>query len=135
MAQTTETPLVLGETLHPPQYGEVWNEVASRTFFGADLDYEQRLQIANQEGGVSYTQVPIEQLISAYVRRCFELIYTAGRPMNAAELFNAVKQHARYTTTGDREDKSRAAADIKHILRMATDGPLSVKDRSMTVTL
>ena len=48
--------------------------------------------------------------------------------MNAAELLDAVKQHAGYTTTGGREDKARAAADIKRILRMATDGPLSVRD-------
>ena len=45
-----------------------------------------------------------------------------------------MKQHAGYTTTGGRDDKDRAAADIKRILRMAHDGPLSVKDRAMTVT-
>ena len=54
--------------------------------------------------------------------------------MNAAELLNAVKQHAGFSTTGDRDDKARAAADIKPILRMTHDGPLSVKYRAMTVT-
>ena len=39
MAQATVTPLVLGETLHPPKYGKEWNEVASRKFLGAYLDY------------------------------------------------------------------------------------------------
>lgn len=33
-----------------------------------------------------------------------------------------------------REDKTRAAADIKRILRMAKDVPLSVRDRAMTFT-
>ena len=32
MAPATVTPLVQGEMLHPPQYGEVWNKVASREF-------------------------------------------------------------------------------------------------------
>ena len=63
-----------GETLHPPKYGKEWNEVASRKFLGAYLDYEERLHIANQEGGVRHTQVPVGQLIPAYIRQCFELI-------------------------------------------------------------
>ena len=126
MAQATVTPLVLSETLHSPQYSEVRNEVAGDKFFGAYLDYEQRLRIANEEGGVSYTQVPIGQLIPAYVRQCFELIHTDGRPTNAAELLNAVKQHAGYTTTGDRENKASAAPDIKRILRMATSNALGI---------
>ena len=33
--------------------------------------------------------------------------------MNAAELLNAVKQHAGFTITGARDHKARAAADIK----------------------
>ena len=56
--------------------------------------------------------MPIEQLFPAYVCRCLELLYTDGSPMNAAELLNAVKQHAGYTTTGGRDDKAPAAADI-----------------------
>ena len=134
MAQATVTPLVLGEALHPPTYDKEWNEVSSRKFLGAYMDYEERLQIANQEGGVRHTKVPVGQLIPAYIRQCFELMYTDGRTMTAAELLNAVKQHAGFTTTGGRDDKARAAADIRRILRMAQDGPLSVKDRAMTVT-
>ena len=134
MAQATVTPLVLGEALHPRQYGKEWNEEASRKFFGAYWDYEQRLQIANQEGGVRHTQVPVGQLIPENIRQCFELIYTDGRPMDAAELLNAVKQHAGFTTTGGRDDKASAAVDTKRNLRIAHDGPLSVNDRAMTVT-
>ena len=113
--------------------GEISNAKARVILWGF-LGYEQRLQITNGDGGVRHTQVPIGQLIPAYIRQCFELIYTDGRPMNAAELLNAVKQHAGYTTTGGRDDKARAAADIKRILRMTHDGPLSVKDRATTVT-
>ena len=47
--------------------GKEWNEVASRKFLGAYLDYEERLQIANQEGGVRHTQVPVGHMIPAYI--------------------------------------------------------------------
>ena len=50
MAQATVTPLVLGEALHPPKYGKEWNEVSSRNFLGAYMDYEERL-IANRQSG------------------------------------------------------------------------------------
>ena len=93
MAQATVTPLVLGETLHPPKYGKEWNDVPSRKFLGAYLDYEERLQIAYQEGGVRHTQVPVGQLILAYIRQCFELIYTDGRPMpqNSSTLWSSMR--------------------------------------------
>ena len=36
------TPVVMGERLDPPKYGENWTEDASRVFFAAYREYKQR---------------------------------------------------------------------------------------------
>ena len=46
------TPVVMGEQLDPPKYGESWSEAASRVFFAAYREYEQRVKFANAEGVV-----------------------------------------------------------------------------------
>ena len=60
-------------------------------------------------------------------------MYTNGREMTVPELIDAVKQHAGYTTTGGQQDKARATAELKQVLRMPQDGQLSVRDRAMMV--
>ena len=99
MARAVATPLVLGETLNPPQNGEVWRETNSRQLYAKYLDYAERLRLANAAGLVIPIQVQIGQLIPTYIRVCFEDMYTNGREITASELIDAVKQHAGYTTT------------------------------------
>ena len=51
--------------------------------------------------------------------------------MTAPELFDAVKQHAGYTTTGGRQNTARAATELRQVLKMQVGGDVSVKDRAM----
>ena len=44
------TPVVRGEQLDPPKYGELWSDAASRAFFASYREYEQRVEFANAEG-------------------------------------------------------------------------------------
>ena len=46
------TPVVMGEQLDPPKYGELWGEAASRVFFASYREYEQGVKFANAEGVV-----------------------------------------------------------------------------------
>ena len=43
------TPVVMGEQLDPPKYGELWSEAASRAFF-ASREYEQRVNSQTLKG-------------------------------------------------------------------------------------
>lgn len=133
MAHAASTPLVVGESLTPPKYGEVWTEEASRVFFAAYLDYEERLQLANDQGIVQHSKVSMGQLIPNYIHRCFEGFYKYQTAMSAEELLDAVKQHAGYTTTSNKFDTTRAAADLRRVLAMKQGGEISVKDRAMMV--
>ena len=65
------TPVVMGEQLDPPKYGESWSEAASRVFFASYREYEQRVKIANAEGVVRRQLMGVSQLIPVYVQRCF----------------------------------------------------------------
>ena len=98
------TPVVMGEQLDPPQYGELWSEAASRVFFASYREYEQRVQFANAEGIVRRQLMGVSQLIPVYVQRCFAQHYYQRQILTAEELLNALKQHAGYNT---------AAADLK----------------------
>ena len=83
------TPVVMGEQLDPPKYGESWSEAASRVFFAAYREYEQRVKFANAEGVVRRQLMGVSQLIPVYVQRCFAqhyyqrqicLLYTSPSP-------------------------------------------------------
>ncbi|MEP0580138.1 MAG: reverse transcriptase domain-containing protein [Marinobacter sp.] len=115
----------------------MWTEQASRVFYAAYLDYEERLQLANAQGVVQHSKVSMGQLIPNYIHRCFEGFYKHQTTMTASELLDAVRQHAGYTTTSNRFDTSRAAADLRRVLSMRRDekqgGETSVKDRAMMV--
>ena len=61
------TPIVMGEQLDPPKYGELWIEAASRLFFASYKEYEQRVKFANAEGVVRRQLMGVSQLIPVYV--------------------------------------------------------------------
>ena len=44
------TPVVMGEQLDPPKYGELWSEAASRVFFASYRVYEQRVNSQTLKG-------------------------------------------------------------------------------------
>ena len=69
------TPVVMGEQLDPPKYGELWSEAASRVFFASCREYEQRVKFANAEGVVRRPLMGVSQLIPVYVQRCFAQHY------------------------------------------------------------
>ena len=69
------TPVVMGEQLDPPKYGELWSEAASRVFFASYREYEQRVKFANAEGVVRGQLMGVSQLIPVYVQRCFAQHY------------------------------------------------------------
>ena len=56
------TPVVMGDQLDPPTYGELWSEAASRVFFASYRD-EQRVKLANAEGVVRRQLMSVSQLI------------------------------------------------------------------------
>ena len=57
------TPVVMGDQLDPPTYGELWSEAASRVFFASYREYEQRVKFANAEGVVRRQLMSVSQLI------------------------------------------------------------------------
>ena len=65
------TPVVMGEQLAPPKYGELWSEAVSRVFFPSYREYEPRVKFANAEGVVRRQLMGVSQLIPVYVQRCF----------------------------------------------------------------
>ena len=66
------TPVVMGEQLDPPTYGELWSEAASRVFFASYRD-EQRVKFAIAEGVVRRQLMGDSQLIPC-------LLYTSPSP-------------------------------------------------------
>ena len=57
------TPVVMGEQLDPPKYGELWSEAASRVFLATYREYVQRVKFANAEGVVRRQLMGVSQLI------------------------------------------------------------------------
>ena len=82
------TPVVMGEQLDPPKYGELWSEAASRVFFASYREYEQRVKFANAEGVVRRQLMGVSQLIPVYVQRCFAQHYYQRQILTAEELLN-----------------------------------------------
>ena len=134
-ADRVSTPLVMGEQVETVKYGDVWTEEASRKFFAAYIDYEERLRLANATGFVRHEKVSMGQLIPGYILRCFESMYkSGGGDLKEDELRMAVEKHAGYGDTSGECDPTRALADLRKVLRMRQGGETSVKDRAMTVT-
>ena len=127
------TPVVMGEQLDPPKYGESWSEAASRVFFAAYREYEQRVKFANAEGVVRRQLMGVSQLIPVYVQRCFAQHYYQRQILTAEELLNALKQHAGYNTAVGQMVRERAATEIRRVAKMQPGGG-TVKDRVMHVS-
>ena len=127
------TPVVMGEQLDPPKYGESWSEAASRVFFASYREYEQRVKFANAEGVVRRQLMGVSQLIPVYVQRCFAQHYYQRHILTAEELLNALKQHAGYNTAVGQMVRERAATEIRRVAKMQPGGG-TVKDRVMHVS-
>ena len=121
------TPVVMGEQLDPPKYGELWSEAASRVFFASYREYEQRVKFANAEGVVRRQLMSVSQLIPVYVQRCFAQHYYQRKVLTAEELLNALEQHAGYSTAGGQMVRERAATEIRRVAKMQPGGG-TVKD-------
>ena len=131
-SRETATPVVMGEKLDPPKYGEKWNEEASRVFFAAYREYKERVEFANAQQVVRSPLMGVNQLIPVFVQRCFGQHYYQRRKISGEELMIALQQHAGYSTTGGEMLREQAAADIRRVTRMPTEQK-NVKDRIMTV--
>ena len=116
------TPVVLGEQLDPPKYGELWSEAASRVFFTSYREYEQRVKCANAEGVVRRQLMSASQLIPVYVQRCFTQHYYQRKVLTAEELLNTLKQHAGYGIAGGQMVRERAATEIRRVAKMQPGG-------------
>ena len=127
------TPVVMGEQLDPPKYGESWSEAASRVFFASYREYEQRVKFANAEGVVRRQLMGVSQLIPVYVQRCFAQHYYQRQILTAEELLNALKQHVGYNTTVGQMVRERAATEIRRVAKLQPGGG-TVKDRVMHVS-
>ena len=127
------TPVVMGEQLDPPKYGELWSEAASRVFFASYREYEQRVKLANAEGLVRRQLMSVSQLIPVYVQRCFAKHYYQRKVLTAEEFLNALKQHAGYSTAGGQMVCERAATELRQMAKMQPGGG-TVKDRVMHVS-
>ena len=96
------TPVVMGEQLDPPKYGELWSEAASRVFFAPYREYEQRVKFANAEGVLRRQLMCVSQLIPVYVQRCFARHYYQRQVLTAEELLNALSSTRVTTQLSDR---------------------------------
>ncbi|CAN0205658.1 unnamed protein product, partial [Scytosiphon promiscuus] len=112
------TPVVIGEQLNPPRYGDSWSEEASRIFLAAFLEYEKRVTDANAEGVVRRQVMGVSQLIPLFVQRCFGQHFYGRREVTNEELFTALKDHAGYTTAAGNSVRERAAVEIRRVSRM-----------------
>ena len=112
------TPVVMGEQLDPPKYGELWSDAASRVFFASYREYEQRVKFANDEGVVRRKLMSISRLIPVHVQRCFARQYYERKVLTAEALLNALKQHAGYSTAGGQMVRERAATETRRVAKM-----------------
>ena len=127
------TPLVLSEQIDAPRYGDDWTEEASRKFFAAYCEYQERIAVANISSQIQHQLVGVSQLVPSYVRRCFERMYSGRKQMDADALLAAIKKHAGYTTTKDgRHERTRAAAALRKAVVLQKSDE-SVKARAMKV--
>ena len=60
-------PIVIGEDMNPPRYGDNWNEEASRKFFAACHAYSKRVYAANTEGSRQHTKLLMTQRIPPHM--------------------------------------------------------------------
>ena len=127
------TPVVMGEQLDPPKYGELWSEAASRVFFASYREYEQRVKFANAEGVVRRQLMGVSQLIPVCVQRCFARHYYQRQVLTAEELLNALKQRAGCNTAVGQMVRERAATEIHRVAKMQPGGG-TVKDRVLHVS-
>ena len=127
------TPVVMGEQLDPPKYGELWSKVASRVFIASFREHEQRVKFANDEGVVRRQLMGVSQRIPVYVQRCFAQHYCQRKMLTAEELLNSLKQHAGYSTAGAQMVREREATEIRRVAKMHPGGG-TVKDRVMHVS-
>ena len=123
------TPLVLGEQVEAPRYGDDWTEAASRKFYAAYKEYQRRIAVANA-GQVRHQVVSVRQLIPSYIRICFERAYNGRVEFDDVGLMTAVQKHAGYTTTGGAHERGQASAQLRKVVTMQRSGG-SVKDRAM----
>ena len=112
------TPLVLREQIDAPRYGDEWTEEASRKFFAAYCEYQERIAVANTSSQIQHQLVGVSQLVPSYVRRCFERMYSGRKQMDADALLAAIKKHAGYTTKDGRHERTRAAAALRKAVVM-----------------
>ena len=116
------TPVVMGEQLNPPKYGELCSEAASRVFFASYREYEQRVKFANAEGVVRRQLMGVSQLIPVYVQQYVAQHYYQRQVLTAEELLNALKQHAGYSTAVGQMVRERAATEIRRVAKMQPCG-------------
>ena len=57
------TPIVLREELRSPNYGTLYSEQASRSFYTKYSDYKRRVELANMGGAVMDPVVSMAQLV------------------------------------------------------------------------
>ncbi|CAM9314270.1 unnamed protein product [Scytosiphon promiscuus] len=114
------TPVVIGEQLNPPKYGDSSSEEASRIFLSAFLEYEKRVTDANAEGIVRRQVMGVSQLITLYVQRYFGQHFHGRREVTNEELLSALKNHAGYTTAaaGKSVRERAAAVETRRVSRM-----------------
>ena len=128
------TPVVMGEQLDPPKYGELWSEAASRVFSASYREYEQRVKFTNAEGVVRRQLMGVSQLIPVYVQRWFaQQYYQRCQVFTAEELLNTLKQHAGYNTAVGQMVRERAATEVRRVAKMQPGGG-AVKDRVMHIS-
>ena len=81
-------------------------------FFASYSEYEQRVKFASAEGVVRRQLMGVTPLIPVYVQRCFAQHYYQRQVLTAAELLNALKQHAGYSTAVGQMVRERAATEF-----------------------
>ena len=65
------TPIVLREELRSPNYGTLYSEQASCSFYTKYLEYKRRVELANLGGVVMYPVVSMAQLVPTHLQRVF----------------------------------------------------------------
>ena len=89
------TDLTLGSGPEASQYGKVFSQAASVSFFTLYAENERSMELSNNARSISRPVLSVSQLLRKSIRSCLSRTYFDGTELRYNELREALAKHAK----------------------------------------
>lgn len=110
------TPLILGDSLEGPRYGQVFSKEASRRWLSADKDHCSYVGKSKQTDVLRQKQMTPAKLIPVYILLVFAREYANGIALDKIQLLRAGEERPGYNVNGEKPSRHLA----EEVARAAT---------------